>query len=85
MQVILKIMTVIVLAFAAGIMQSIRGFGNAIVMIVSEMDDDFVRSIFLKPAHSGQEAFDGAMKKYGSDAKVISMPFGGATLPVPYQ
>lgn len=55
------------------------------IVLVSEMDDDFVRSIFLKPAHSGQEAFDGAMKKYGSDAKVISMPFGGATLPVPYQ
>lgn len=34
MQEILKIMTVTVLAFAAGIVQSISGFGNAIVMML---------------------------------------------------
>lgn len=50
--------------------------------LVSEMDDDFVRSIFLTPRHSAQEAFDIAMEKYGPDAKVIAMPFGGATLPI---
>lgn len=50
--------------------------------LVSEMDDDFVRSIFMEPKHSAQEAFDEAMKEYGPDAKVIAMPFGGATLPI---
>ncbi len=55
---------------------------NADIVLVSEMEDDFVRSIFLKPAHSAQEAFDEAMKKYGPDATVIAMPFGGATLPM---
>ena len=55
---------------------------NADVMLVSEMDDDFVKSIFLDPQKSAQAAFDKAMVKYGSAASVIAMPFGGATLPV---
>ena len=50
--------------------------------LVSEMDDDFVRSIFMNPYHNAQEAFDNAMKKYGDGARVIAMPFGGATLPI---
>jgi hypothetical protein len=52
------------------------------LLLVSEMDDDFVRSIFLNPQPSAQEAFDQAMAKYGPDATVIAMPFGGATLPI---
>ena len=55
---------------------------NADIMLVSEMDDEFVRSIFLDPQRSAQEAFDKAMAKYGPSASVIAMPFGGATLPV---
>lgn len=50
--------------------------------LVSEMDPAFVESIFLKPKLSAQQAFEDAMKKYGPDASVIAMPFGGATLPV---
>ena len=56
---------------------------HASIDLVSEMDDDFVRSIFLNPRHSAQEAFDAAMAKYGPNATVIAMPFGGATLPMP--
>ena len=52
------------------------------IVLISEMDDDFVRSIFMEPMHSAQEAFDEAMEKYGPDAKVLAMPFGGATLPI---
>ena len=55
---------------------------RANIDLVSEMDDDFVRSIFLNPQPSAQAAFDWAMEKYGSDATVIAMPFGGATLPI---
>lgn len=55
---------------------------RANIDLVSEMDDDFVRSIFLNPQPSAQEAFDQAMAKYGPDATVIAMPFGGATLPI---
>ncbi len=55
---------------------------RANIDLVSEMDDEFVRSIFLNPQPSAQEAFDQAMEKYGPDATVIAMPFGGATLPI---
>ena len=47
-----------------------------------EMDDAFVRSIFLTPMPSAQAAFDAAFAKHGPSASVIAMPFGGATLPV---
>lgn len=52
------------------------------IILISEMDDDFVGSIFMEPMHSAQEAFDEAMEKYGPEAKVLAMPFGGATLPI---
>ena len=55
---------------------------NAEIMLVSEMDDDLVRSIFLTPCGSAQEAFDKAMEKHGGEASVVAMPFGGATLPI---
>lgn len=55
---------------------------NASVDLVSEMDDGFVRSIFLNPQPSAQAALDQAMEKYGENATVIAMPFAGATLPV---
>ena len=56
---------------------------NARIDLVSEMDDDFVRKIFLNPQPSAQKAFDDAMERYGKNATVIAMPFGGATLPIP--
>lgn len=55
---------------------------KASIDLVSEMDPDFVRSIFMTPRSSAQEAFDLSMKKYGKNATVIAMPFGGATLPI---
>ena len=54
----------------------------ASIDLVSEMEPDFVRSLFLNPKASAQEAFDDAIAKYGDNASVIAMPFGGATLPV---
>jgi len=54
---------------------------KAEIDLVSEMDDEFVRSIFLVPKHSAQEAFDEAFARYGKDATIIAMPYGGATLP----
>lgn len=55
---------------------------NAKIDLVSEMDPDFVRSIFLNPQPSAQQALDEAFQTYGPDATVIAMPFGGATLPM---
>lgn len=56
---------------------------NADIYMVSEMDPDFVRSIFLKPYPSLQEAYMAALEKYGPDATVITMPYGGSVLPKP--
>jgi len=55
---------------------------NASIDLVSKMDDDFVRRIFLTPRASAQEALDLALEKYGANATVLAMPFGGATLPM---
>lgn len=55
---------------------------NASIDSISEMDDDFVRSIFLNPQPSAQEALNKAFEKYGANATVLAMPFGGATLPM---
>ena len=64
---------------AAAIAQILR---YADIILVSEMEDDFVRSIFMEPCHSLEEAFAEALQKQGKDASVIVMPFGGSTLPV---
>ena len=55
---------------------------KAEIMLVSELDDDFVRSLFLVPKHSAQEALDDAFRKLGPEATVLSMPYGGSTLPL---
>lgn len=64
---------------AAAIAQILQ---RADISMVSEMEPDFVRSIFMEPYESLEPAFAAAMEKHGPDAKVIVMPFGGATLPV---
>ncbi len=54
---------------------------NAEIYLVSELEDDFVRKIFMKPFKAVQEAYDAAIKKLGADATVLAMPYGGSTLP----
>lgn len=54
---------------------------RAEVDLVSELDDVFVRSIFLEPYRTAQDALDHAFQKLGADAKVLAMPYGGSTLP----
>lgn len=54
---------------------------KANVCLVSDLQSDFVKSIFLEPYADAQTAFDRALSKYGEDARVIIMPFGGSTLP----
>ena len=55
---------------------------NAAIDLISEMDPEFVRSIFLNPQPDLETAFAQAMEKYGDNATVIAMPYGGATLPI---
>lgn len=54
---------------------------KADVWLVSDMEPDFVRSIFLTPQPSAQAALDAAFQKLGKDATVLAMPYGGSTLP----
>lgn len=54
---------------------------KADVWLVSDMEPDFVRSIFLTPRKTAQEALDEAFRKLGSEATVLAMPYGGSTLP----
>lgn len=54
---------------------------NADIYLVSDLEDVFVRGIFLEPKASAQEALDCAFEKLGKDAKVLAMPYGGSTLP----
>ena len=54
---------------------------RAKIFMVSDMDPDFVRSIFMTPFATVQEAYDAAAAELGADASVIVMPYGGSTLP----
>ncbi len=54
---------------------------KADVYLVSELEPEFVRSIFLTPKPSAQAALDDAFRKLGPDATVLAMPYGGSTLP----
>ena len=51
------------------------------IYLVSEMEPEFVKTIFMDPYDTVQSALDAAMKKKGDKATVIVMPYGGSTLP----
>jgi nickel-dependent lactate racemase len=55
---------------------------NSEIYLVSEMDPEFVKKIFLKPYSTVQGARSAAFEKLGEDASVLVMPYGGSTLPV---
>jgi len=54
---------------------------NADIYLVSDLEPDFVKSIFLTPHSDAQAAFNAAMEKQGPNATVLVMPYGGSTLP----
>ena len=54
---------------------------KADIYLVSEMEEELVRTAFLTPKASAQQALDDAFKKLGPNATVLAMPFGGSTLP----
>lgn len=54
---------------------------DAEIYLVSEMEDELVRSLFMTPYHSVQEAYEAALRKCGQKATVLAMPYGGSTLP----
>lgn len=54
---------------------------KADIYLVSEMEPEFVKSLFLTPMPDVQTAIDAAFEKLGKDATVLAMPYGGSTLP----
>lgn len=54
---------------------------KAEVWLVSDLEPNFVRSIFLSPWPNAQAALDGAFARLGEGATVLAMPYGGSTLP----
>ena len=55
---------------------------DAEIYLVSELEPEFVRGIFMQPFPTVQLALDAALDKLGSKATVLAMPYGGSTLPV---
>lgn len=51
------------------------------VYLVSDIDPDTVKKMFMKPYKNVQNAVDDALNIKGRDAKVILMPHAGSTLP----
>jgi nickel-dependent lactate racemase len=54
---------------------------RARIMLVSGLDADFVRSLFLEPQESLGSALTEAFDALGQDASVLLMPYAGSTLP----
>lgn len=54
---------------------------RANIKLVSEMDAEFVSSMFFEPYSDLQSAIDDALADHGEDASIIIMPYGGSTLP----
>lgn len=52
------------------------------IFLVSHLDSEFVRGIFMEPFKSIEEALDKSLEELGKDSKVLIMPYGGSTLPV---
>lgn len=55
---------------------------TARIFLVSQMPEDFVKSIHLEPFPSVQAAYDKAVSILAEEASVLIMPYGGSTLPV---
>ena len=54
---------------------------SARILLVSDLQDDFVRSCHLESYGDAQSALNEAFQSLGKDAKIIAMPYGGSTLP----
>ena len=54
---------------------------NARIFLVSDIDPNYVKGLFLEPFTDAQVAVDEALRIMGSQSKLILMPFGGSTLP----
>jgi nickel-dependent lactate racemase len=56
---------------------------RADIYLVSDLDPALVRKMFMEPFADMDQALAKAFSRLGQDAKVLLMPHGGSTLPVP--
>ena len=56
---------------------------QADIYLVSDLEPEFVKTLFMKPYNTVQSAFEAAVRKQGADSRVIVMPYGGSTFPCP--
>ena len=54
---------------------------HADIYLVSDLEPEFVKQLFMTPFDTVQSAYDAAAAKLGSHASVLVMPYGGSTLP----
>ncbi|GAP41400.1 nickel-dependent lactate racemase family protein [Flexilinea flocculi] len=55
---------------------------RADIILITDLEPSIVERVHLHAASDAQKALDNLLIKYGSNASVLAMPFGGATLPV---
>ena len=55
---------------------------KADIYLVSEMDPWLVKKIFFRPFSTIRGAYAAAQHRFGGSGTVITMPFGGSTLPI---
>lgn len=55
---------------------------KASIFLVSDLEDEVVRSFFVEPVENLEKAVEKALAMTGPGAKIIVMPAGGSTLPV---
>ena len=54
---------------------------HAEIYLVSDLEPEFVKTLFMTPFATVQEAYDAAAAKLGETPTVLVMPYGGSTLP----
>ena len=56
---------------------------RADIYLYTELKQDFVEKLHFHYVENLQNTVDKLLEKYGKDAGVLLMPYGGSTLPVP--
>ena len=54
---------------------------HADIYLVSDLEPDFVKTLFMTPFDTVQAAYGAAAASLGADASILVMPYGGSTLP----
>ena len=56
---------------------------RADIYLYTDLEKDFVENLHFYYTQDPQKTVNSLLAKYGNDASVLLMPYGGSTLPVP--